>query len=288
VGRPGQGYTLNTFSRYGVSWEPVERDFIPPRFGDCIGWRQPGEGRLRVQTAGSWFGLLDVIDETPADQIRVHDAVQEVGGHRCRLVEVEGGRDRLWFSPDLGYCLVRREWRPKSDTERVFEYTNSDFKLVAPSVWLPHTCSCEVRPLGPQRKPQSYRLDVVRVAVNDDVPGDLFVPRFLAGSLVFGTSGVLEQAVPGGSELLDQWVAVLLTDYPPSPSRHADLRGWWVMTTGTVAAALGLLLSAGRPRRPGQAPAPGERATGIESLSAGEQTRQENEIRAQSGDGATI
>jgi hypothetical protein len=250
------------FERNAYCWKSSERDFDNLLYGDCLGWRQPGEVALRYVLNGRRFALMDVfaVDQRPI--LRLLPEPEVWNGLACRVVVADGGRDRLWICPDRGYALVHRIWQPSDKKGMVAEFTCSDFEQVTPGMWLPKTCGCEFRPLGEEGEPHSYRLEVEHVAVNDKVPDSLFEPQFLPGSHIFGTSGTLERSIPGGTDLLDLWVAVLLSDYPPIRPTYAGLSEanlFWI-TMGSVLFVAGIVLrlrtsaAEGGSIKPGAAP----------------------------------
>lgn len=232
------------FGRNAYYWEPSEKDFDNLLYGQCIGWRQPGEVALRYVFNGRRFALMDIfaVDRRPTLQLLPEP--EEWSGLTCRVVIADGDRDRLWICPERGYSLVHRVWQPSDKKEMVAEFNCSDFEQVTPGIWLPKTCGCEFRPLGEEGEPHSYRLEVEHVAVNGQVPDSLFEPQFLPGSHIFGTSGTLERSIPGGTDLLDLWVAVLLNDYPPIRPAHAgpsEMDLVWI-TMGSVLFVAGIVL----------------------------------------------
>lgn len=234
------------FGRHAFYREPSEALLNNLLYGRCIGWRQPGEIPLRHSGVGGRpFALLDVFADDQRSTLRLLAEPEVWDGLTCHVVIADGGRDRMWICPSLGYALVRRIWQSRAETGTVTETTCSEFEQVTPGLWLPKVCERQSRPgRGERASPSSFRLEVNRVAVNREVPDGVFEPQFLPGTHVFGTSGLLEKSVPGGTDLLELWVAVSVRHYPPVAPRHQELSAadmFWA-TLGSVLFGCGLAL----------------------------------------------
>lgn len=257
---PQKAVMYKLFGRHAYYWNPSEDDLDNLLYGKCIGWRQPGEVALRHLAAGRRLALIDVFARDQWSGLRLLPGPEVWAGLTCRIVVADGGRDRLWICPDRGHALVHRVVQPGDANGMVGEFTCSDFGEVAPGLWLPKTCACVYRPAAGGGPSRSFRLEVVRVLVNRDVPDEVFEPRFLPGTHVFGTSGALESSVPGGTDLFDLWVAELVTYFPRVGPRSGEpsRAGSVLCTFGTVLLVLGAEFWLG-PARPGGRESAGRR-----------------------------
>lgn len=216
---PREGVMLDLFRRSADYWDaPPESDFGNLLYAECIGWRPSQEPRVRHLADGRRFSLIDVFSSDNASALKLDPKVDIWEGLACRVIVADGGRDRIWICPDLGHAMIRRIWRAGEAGDIVAEYRNADFAEVESGLWLPRICECEFRyPPGIARATHDFRLEVERVAVNDGVPDAVFVPHFPPGTRVYGADQRLRSSIPGGTDAMGLWAAVVAIEFPPAP-----------------------------------------------------------------------
>lgn len=244
---PREGVMLDLFPRSASYWDaPPESDFGNLLYAECVGWRQPQEPRVRYLVAGRRFALMDVFADDRISALELEPVADDCGGLECRVIVADGGRDRIWICPGLGYAMVRRVWQVDDSGDVTAEYRNADFVEVGPGLWLPRTCRCEFRyPPGSTRAARDYRLEVERIAVNGGVPDAMFEPRFPPGTRVYGADRRLRSSIPGGTDAMDLWAAVVAAEYPPAPPPEPgpSIAALACMTVGTGLLCFGCFAS---------------------------------------------
>lgn len=193
------------------------RPFPTTIYTDTIGWRPPGEPMSEHLVGGRRFFLIDVFDPAKLSHLELSSVSEVVDGHSCVLVRTKDGRDRLWICPDLGYALVRRSLRPEKGRRISADYRCGDFRQVRPGVWLPMTCSGASKWKPGEGQSRLFNLKLVRVTINEQVPDDIFQPKSPPGTQIYDAEFRTHRTVPGGKELLDHWVAVVVSLHPPTP-----------------------------------------------------------------------
>jgi hypothetical protein len=137
-------------------------------------------------------------------------AVQEcINGRWCHILEYSG-HDRLWLDRERGCALVKREILDPATGFVLRRVTATGHFMVASGVWAPRSFKYEL--FGPPEKTArqgasqpyaDFRMEVLSVKVNEEVPSNLFVFSPEAGSVEQSGNGRFHQVAPGGSDYLD-------------------------------------------------------------------------------------
>lgn len=144
----------------------------------------------------AWAGWPpDVYDRSGLRWV-VEPMCQSVDGHVCHVISEPTLGRREWIDPATGYVKRFQEvresgefWEPAGEDIET-RIWNSDFKEVAPGIWLPFrsrsvTYAVEASGQGqPGAIVSGNDVVALRLAVNEDVPDSLFELRFQPGTVV--------------------------------------------------------------------------------------------------------
>ena len=193
----------------------------------------------------------------------VEPFLQEVEGVKCHVItELRVGL-RQWIDPALGFA-VRFEETQRQDPatgdarpDVEFRSLRSDFREVGQGIWLPHRIAIVDYPgsgkasVQPTVAVKRRDIEVLRMAVNEDVPDALFELKFRSGTTVSDTLRGVVYVVGGNGEELDCTVAAAreVLDNHPTPRYSIWL---WLNTAivTLIAAALAWRRLARRGSRP--------------------------------------
>ncbi|WP_147870922.1 hypothetical protein [Stieleria maiorica] len=115
---------------------------------------------------------------------------EKVDGIPCHVWE-RPGRDTLFLAPEYSFALVKRLWRWADGGELMMRYLNSDFRSVAPGLWLPWKARREF--MVDRNTHSGHDADTVQfatiatlqeVVVGGKVSQGLFEPKPVVGSTV--------------------------------------------------------------------------------------------------------
>lgn len=259
--------TYFPFSRTARSRTRDPQEVVPvSSYLTCVCWR-PGSDKVVTSKEADPFFLNDLLAPDRLDRITILPARDKVGGLDCYVLVIDGGRDRIWVCPDRGYAVVKRAIGRRTADGADFVFICSDFVQAAPSLWLPRACEgAQAQAKGPIRR-RWFRIEVEHLAINANVSDDQFVPSFAPGTQTFDEQGTLVSAIPGGTDLLDFWVAFCATFFRPTgQSIVIQNEDYTLMCIGITLIAWGLWL--GLPLPAGQrlsAKVPQEIAQGSEA-----------------------
>jgi hypothetical protein len=192
-------------------------EFRGSPYADCLGWKSPLEAEGMRLVSGRRFYLCDVFDGAQAQKLKCYPERETVEGLACVKITADGGKDTLWICPERGYSLVRRIWEPTSADQRRVEYRCRDFTQVEPGIWLPKSCDGLIE-TADRASSRSFQMKVVHLAVNESVPKEMFEPTYPPGTQILDTRAQLVKSIPGGTDLLDLWIAVACKLFPPRNS----------------------------------------------------------------------
>lgn len=143
--------------------------------------------------------------------------VEFVNGESCRIFDANG-LDRLWIATGKGTCLMRRESRNSlGQLHRRIEAAK--VTEIAPGLWMP----MEFRKGlfadtdSGQQLEQWHLIRILRCEINEQVADRVFEPVVRAGALRFKDTSTFEQSTPGGENLLDEIVDVMVNSLGMSP-----------------------------------------------------------------------
>ncbi len=163
---------------------------------------------------------------------QVQPRTEEVDGHRC-VVVTSPGRETLWLDPLVNYSIRRYIGNYFRTDVLGVRYSNSDFREIEPSVWLPRRCRFEL--CGPPQaaakfrgKPLiAYTYDIKELGINN-VPDSLFTLTIDPGMTVVDSSvpGVGSKSayyiMPADPSKLDETISESLMT-----QRRAESKAWW-------------------------------------------------------------
>ena len=229
------------FRRYDVSKTLAHRPYTDKilfhPFFESLGWWPPGEEEPS-RRAGRRIFLGDLIDD---ERCRVMGQ-ELVEGAWCHVVEVEGS-DRVWVDCTRGVVPRRTFLDARGDHPEVARYESSDFREVAPGLFLPYRL---------RRTQPGHDLDFITVVDRYDVNGvkdDPFRIDVGPGTLIYDRDTDTFGQVPGGFFLmgrLEGWVRALCPEPEPSSQPGGGGLAWW----GWAGIAIGGLASGfGHPRK---------------------------------------
>ena len=243
--------TFNTFNR--LSWpdaDPRFREYWKSPYCQALGWHP--QTKFLHEDKLSPFHLDEIFAHGRLDALQIANDTEQIDSHKCLLVQSRDQHDRLWLAPKLGFALVKRVLISRDHNQSQRTWYCSDFAEDAPGLWLPRKVDCQFcKSTDVSAKPfRSFRLEITKLYVNDNVPDDLFTFVPPPGTLTMqGAQPVAFQA--GGKDLLDFWCAVCLDAFPPKPTQARG--ALWVSVPLAVAfSGLGLgcvlLINRRRPR----------------------------------------
>lgn len=195
---------LYNFNRIGIyHTNPSQSEFSNLVYGNCIGWRPPGElfiSETMDQIPPSIFDIKNNIASEYSLTI-----VQEAGTVKNMYKSSNKNKtDTLIFDPDFNFALVERTIVRGNFT---YIYKNSNFKLIGKKFWLPVKCTRDI--FKNKILTENFSLDVNELRVNTDVDPAIFEPKLPHGSLIFTDKTKLLFSIQGGKETLDSWAGYL-------------------------------------------------------------------------------
>jgi hypothetical protein len=169
---------------------------------ECLGWWPPDDDS-KIPDQGRTFFLHTALAQKGYGVLPRQELVDGVW---CHVVELPGV-DKLWLDPARGFALLRRERFTGTPPVPTFRYELSDYREVAPAVWLPYKLrrvifaahkSGETSP----RIQMDATGTVVDAEVNQ-VPEDFFQFTPPPGTLVQDRDTRQMTQIPGGLAILD-------------------------------------------------------------------------------------
>jgi hypothetical protein len=214
-------------------------------FFECTAWRPPDDDSKPPEVE-----IAFLLHEALADpQCRVLPRQERVDGAWCHVVE-RPGVDKLWLDPAIGFALRRRHWLHGQHAAPPIDYELSDYREVAPKVWVPWRLRRVTykprphKPGGPLSVDSVAEVALLRAEVNR-VPEGRFRVDLPPGTLVWDGDAKSYEQVPGGLPLLDAIIA--LAEARAEVYAKAMAAGGWgrrAYASNTYPIAVGLLLSA--------------------------------------------
>jgi len=178
----------------------------------AIAWH-PSNAYFADKTFDSFAGEF-----LAADRLETLDLLSEsvdVDGLDCVWLATKSRSDEFWFAQELGYAIVQHVYRRGKHDEQQIDQLCSSFKDLGSGVWLPQRVQTDtyIRKGDQKLLTRSSTINVVQLAINDQVPADVFAIRLPSGTLTV-RNGVVQGIEPQGEELLDMWSAWCLVELP--------------------------------------------------------------------------
>ena len=199
---------MNTyFRRYDVTERFSGRPYIDkilfhPLF-ESLGWWPPGEAIAPPRRDGRRIFHGDLLDD---ERCRVAGS-ELIDGKLCQIVEIPG-LERFWVDHSRGVVL-RRTFLDGPDSPELAQYESSDFREVAPEIFLPFRL---------RRIPKSLEMDIETIIDKydvNDVGDDQFHVALDPGTLVYDRDTDTFRQEPGGLALMERLVDWVRASCPP-------------------------------------------------------------------------
>lgn len=162
-------------------------------------------------------------------------ASSEIVGNESCVVFDYGASDQLWIASAKGLCLMRHDIR-NSHSKRLLQRIDTDKVLqVGPELWLPGEYRIQFFREGENtnevRLERENRIHILRCLLNGEVPDSTFIPIQPAGSLRYEGQQHFTQVVPGGEDLLDEFVHFMIKygRLPTQPLHKARPHLWLLL-----------------------------------------------------------
>jgi hypothetical protein len=245
------------------SQEVVERPFIRWYWSETREPNDPLSGtgpQNIVFVAIGWWSLDEVdpprfpsgvsmipgrVKPSERSAYQVHAQQELCQGRLCHVVENEGV-DKIWVDMASNAAILRREIYPGASRRQVVEAISGQY--VNEKIWVPTTLSNTVfvddDESGVTKKLHSAVLHLDEILLNDDVDESLFDFTPPPGSVTEKEDGLPYQAVPGGTELIEEtadWIVKNCFDELPTVRANLNLR-WLPWASAAITAVLSCLI----------------------------------------------
>jgi hypothetical protein len=163
----------------------------------------------KMPSFGSGFEIMVPL-ALQASQYHLLAGHQYVNGAECAVFD--NGVDRIWIAYEKGICVMRREIR--TATGQLMQRISTDkVEQIKPRLWLPtelrsQLFSTKTSDSGAQTA--EFGVHILRCEFNNDVPDSTFNPTFAPGTIEVNDANQFKQISPGGEDLLDNVVALLV------------------------------------------------------------------------------
>jgi hypothetical protein len=173
----------------------------------ALGW-WPFPTRPPPDLGGNGASVLPAIASSPNYDV---NPWQELLNDRwCHILEFPG-RDKLWLDCDRGCAILAREFFNRVKQKRVQRIETFEHREIQPGIWVPQAFRNMV--FDPDKSEvQGSNLvasvdtvvKILEIRLNEQVHDDVFHFDPLPGSVQTVADNLIEQAVPGGTEYLDE------------------------------------------------------------------------------------
>ena len=220
------GTAPEEFLFMALGWWPL-REWAPPKRlpnGPCV--------------------LRDVVH---SGGYAVREAQELVGDRWCHVLESD--YDRLWADSARRGVLLRREVLDPENGAVLQRIEMRDHAEVSTGIWVPMTFVNAVfgEPHTSSDDTTESTLRVVAVKVNEPLPNGLFEYKPRPGSIQFHADGHVEQAVPAGTEHLDDianWIK--MHSFPQKGDVHMFGHAAEALIECAIAAGCVCIMAVGR------------------------------------------
>ncbi len=169
-----------------------------------------------------------VLDAIGADNYRRVDEELVIAGEPCVEWRAVDGTESMWISKSKGPCVMQREHRDPTTGQVVQRIQTFQTRQFSNNLWLPVRFSRSIYRVGEQQPQllQTSDFRVIRFETDAQVPDSQFAWNYSPGMIQRQASGNWEQAILGGTDLLDTYVNYLQNEvYKPANSQAVQWRG---------------------------------------------------------------
>lgn len=186
----------------------------------AVGWHSKNQ-QLGDQRTGVFAN--EFVTATHFDDFELVDSNALEAGVSCVHVATRSGAEEIWFAPEMKYAIVKRVLMRKESGHAQNTFIMSDFMEVAKDIWLPSVVKFESRwhtHDAPSEQILHMDVKVTRLAVNSQIPLDVFETKIPPGTLSVTREEEPTLITRGGQELMDVWGAWCATVLPVTKPRR--------------------------------------------------------------------
>lgn len=218
----------------GTVFKPFERVAAPAAdelsqlfrndfYNQAIGWH-PNARYFTEHNTGLY--VEQILATNDISNLQMKSEYVAVNDIPCIEITTKSQSDQFWFAPHLNYCLVKRSISRGEQQKNGLVLVSSEFREVAADLWLPYTV--HVKGFddsdgagNPTHITFESEIRVSQLAVNEQVPDEVFAIDLPPGTITTGPDGAPVEFQPRGADLLEFWgtwcSVVAPASTPPRP-----------------------------------------------------------------------